>query len=80
MGAQILSRIPYTFLFMNRSTKNHIWNPMSMVAVMQLRILTIRSQVFISIGELRACDDEYYDDVIITYHYNKDKIDSAVIK
>lgn len=65
MGAQILSKIPYTFLFMNKSTKNQIWNPISMAAVMQLRILTIRSQVFISIGELGVCD-EYYDDVIIT--------------
>lgn len=49
MGAHILSKIPYTVLFMKRSTKNQIWNPINIAAVIQFNILTIRSQVFIYI-------------------------------
>lgn len=49
MGAHILSKIPYTLLLVNKSTRNQIWNPTIIAAVTQFSMRTTMSQVFNSI-------------------------------
>ena len=44
-GAQIFNRMPKMVLFVKRSTRNQIWKPISMAAVIQLAMRTTRSQV-----------------------------------